>query len=271
LSPSPEDPNRAMLSAAIEKLLPLLDRIVFVGGCATGLLVTDPAAAPVRATIDVDVIPHLTTQIGYTVTELFAAGSPPSPNAAPFRSTDDVDAVIEHASYAEYMKLGEQLRQLGFRECQDEGAPVCRWVSHDLILDVMPTNSSVLGFSNRWYRAAFQNAQEVSVQGHTIRLITAPYFLATKLETFHSRGKEDYRGSHDLEDIVTVLDGRPEIEDEVGLALPDLRQYLSDEFRALTSNRDFRDALPGHLLPDDASQQRIGPLIERMKNLILEG
>ena len=129
-----------MLSTAVEKLLPLLDRIVFIGGCATGLLVTDPAAAPVRATVDVDVILHLTTQIGSTITELFAAGSPS--NAAPVRPTDDVDAVIEHASYTEYVKLGEQLRQLGFRECQDEGAPLCRWVSDHLVLDVMPTNLS---------------------------------------------------------------------------------------------------------------------------------
>ncbi|MGA7381049.1 MAG: hypothetical protein WBX03_09370 [Terriglobales bacterium] len=206
-------------------------RIVFVGGCATGLLLTDPAAAPVRATLDVDV-------------------------------------VVELASYAEYIALEEQLRRLGFQECQDEGAPICRWVSDDIVLDVMPTDSSLLGFSNRWYRAAFENAQKVSVAGHEIGLITAPYFLATKLEAFHGRGKEDYRGSRDLEDVITVLDGRPEIEDEVALAPPDFQQYLSDEFRALTLNRDFLDALPEHLLPDPASQQRIGIVLERMKNLI---
>lgn len=271
MSPNSGDPNRAMLSAAIEKLSPLLDRIVFVGGCATGLLVTDPAAAPVRATVDVDVILHLTTQIGCTITELLTASSPSSPNAAPVRPTGDVDAVVEHASYTEYVKLGKQLRRLGFHECQDEGAPVCRWVSDDLILDIMPTDSSVLHFTNRWYRAAFENAQEVSVQNHKIRLITAPYFLATKLEAFHGRGKKDYRASHDLEDIVTILDGRPEVEDEVTVASADLRQYLSDEFRALTSNRDFLDALPGHLLPDAASQERIGLLIERMQTLVREG
>ncbi len=34
----------------------LAEDLVFVGGCATGLLLTDPAAAPVRVTYDVDAI-----------------------------------------------------------------------------------------------------------------------------------------------------------------------------------------------------------------------
>jgi hypothetical protein len=71
-----------------------------------------------------------------------------------------------------------------------------------------------------------------------------------------------------LEDIVTVIDGRPELVEEVHLAPPDLRKYFSDEFRGLLSNRNFLDALPGHLLPDHASQQRAGLVLERMKRLI---
>ena len=125
----------------VEKLAPLLDRIVFVGGCATGLLITDPAAAPVRATVDVDVIVHLVNEIGYTIPELLTADSSSLPNATPVRPTADVDAVIEPSSYPDYLKLGEQLRQLGFHECTDEGAPVCRWVCGELVLDVMPTDA----------------------------------------------------------------------------------------------------------------------------------
>jgi hypothetical protein len=70
---------------------------------------------------------------------------------------------------------------------------------------------------------------------------------------------------------VTVIDGRPEIVDEVHLAPPDLQKYLSDESGALLSNRGFLDALPGHLLFDAASQQRAGLVLGRMKQLILEG
>jgi hypothetical protein len=52
-------PNLELLKLTADKLRPLLPEIVFVGGCATGLLVTDPGAAPVRATYDVDVIAEI--------------------------------------------------------------------------------------------------------------------------------------------------------------------------------------------------------------------
>jgi 3-methyladenine DNA glycosylase/8-oxoguanine DNA glycosylase len=73
--------------------------------------------------------------------------------------------------------------------------------------------------------------------------------------------------SHDLEDIVAVVDGRPELVEEVRLAESDLQQYLQDEFRHFLQNRDFLSALPGHLLPDPASQQRLGLILERMRRL----
>jgi hypothetical protein len=57
---------------------------------------------------------------------------------------------------------------------------------------------------------------------------------------------------------------------EVHLAA-ELQRYLSDEFRDLLSNRDFLEALAGHLLPDVASQQRLGLVLQRMKQLVLEG
>jgi hypothetical protein len=76
--------------------------------------------------------------------------------------------------------------------------------------------------------------------------------------------------SHDLEDIITVLDGRSEIVEETSVAPPDLRKYLSDEFQALLSNPAFIDALPGHLLPDVANQQRLGLVIERIKRFVVE-
>ena len=59
--------------------------------------------------------------------------------------------------------------------------------------------------------------------GETIKLIAAPVFIATKLEAFKDRGKDasgqpDLLGSHDLEDIITVSDRRPELIEECGVA-----------------------------------------------------
>jgi hypothetical protein len=245
---SAKNPNEHLLLAAVEKLAPLLDQIVFLGGCATGFLITDPAAAPIRSTLDVDVITELTT--------------------ASNRHAADADAVIAAASYAELLKVEDQIRKLGFRESQEKDAPRCRWVSDDLILDLMPTDPAILGFSNRWYRPALQNSQKLRIGEHEIRLVTAPYFLATKLEAFHGRGKNDYQMSHDLEDIVTVIDGRPELADEVSAAATELRNYLRDEFRKLLAVSAFRDALYGHLLPDAASQQRVPLIISRIQRMI---
>ncbi|MGA8501891.1 MAG: hypothetical protein WB683_10105 [Candidatus Sulfotelmatobacter sp.] len=270
MSPAPENPNEELLLSAVKKLAPLLNRIAFVGGCATGLLVTDPGAAPVRTTFDVDVIVELASTVGFALADGYLRQEEVQPSAAPIRATGDVDAIVGAASYGELIKLEEAMRGLGFRECVEEGAPRCRWVSGDLILDLMPTDPAILGFSNRWYRPALENAQKTRIGGYEIRVITAPYFLATKLEAFHGRGKNDF-SSHDLEDIITVVDGRPELVDEVRLAPADLQKYLSDECGTLLSNREFLDALPGHLLFDAASQQRADLVLGRMNQLVLKG
>src|SRR5713226_2508369 len=212
------DPNRQLLLSAARLLRPLLEELVFVGGCATGLLITDSAVPGVRATID-------------------------------------VDAIAEITSYGKYVQFAERLREVGFTEDASEGAPLCRWRNAEVILDVMPLDEQILGFSNRWYREAMHAAElrmlETSLQ---IRSITAPFFLATKLEAFKGRGRRDYFASHDLEDLLSVIDGRPELLEEVRDAPDDLRAYLVLEFNRFLREPRFIDSLPGHLLPDAGSQ-----------------
>src|SRR5258708_5311670 len=137
-----------------ERLKRVLPEIVFVGGCTTGLLITDPAASPVRA-------------------------------------TDDVDVIVEVASYVEYARFSARLRDLGFSEDSSEGAPICRWVIDQMTLDVMPTNENILGFSNSWFKPAIEAAAIVDLDGFELRVVTTPYFIATKLEAFRGRGKGD--------------------------------------------------------------------------------
>lgn len=47
------NPNLDILIRAVDQLGDLADDMVFVGGCATGLLITDQAAPPIRITKDV--------------------------------------------------------------------------------------------------------------------------------------------------------------------------------------------------------------------------
>jgi len=222
-----DDPNIEMLQLAAEGLGSLVDDVVFVGGCATGLLVTDLAAPPTRETMDVDVI-------------------------------------VELASSQDYHHLSEKLRNRGFREDQSDGAPMCRWLYQSVTVDVMPTDSAILGFSNRWYADAISTALNIRLPaGINIRMVTAPFFLATKLEAFHGRGHGDYMASHDLEDLIAVLDGRDSIVAEVRDS-GDVGLYLAEEFRSLLALNEFQDALLCHLPADAASQKRVAVVLQRM-------
>ena len=108
--------NLKLLMMVCHEIEPILDQTVLVGGCATELLLTDKGAPEVRYTTDVDML-------------------------------------IEVISLPEYYKTGNILKELGFRESHDV---ICRWEKNGLILDLMPTDEKVLGFSNPWYMDAIK-------------------------------------------------------------------------------------------------------------------
>jgi hypothetical protein len=100
-----------------------------------------------------------------------------------------------------------------------------------------------------------------------VRVVAPALFIATKLVAFHGRGGNDVVASHDLEDVIAVVDGRPEIVAEVAAAAVDVRAYIGTELMALLANRDFTEALAGFLLPDPASQARRGLLEARLRSM----
>lgn len=223
------NPNIELLELAVAQLGPLIDEMAFVGGCATGLLLTDAAAPPIR-------------------------------------STQDVDVLTEVATMGEYYQLLDRLKERGFSEGQDTDDHICRWTAPGVLLDVMPTNPGILGFGNEWYEQALNNAAPIELpSGTQIAVVTSPYFLATKLAAFDDRGNGDYVLSHDMEDIVAVLDGRPEITDEVSQCEEKLRKHLKARFAHLTADGNFLAALPGHLPTDAASQARLPLVHQRIK------
>jgi hypothetical protein len=98
-------------------------------------------------------------------------------------------------------------------------------------------------------------------------LITDPaHLLATKIEAFHQRGGGDYL-HHDIEDLVTLIDGRPTIADEV-LAAPDtVRRHLQAELGSLLANHDFVDRMSGHLGSTE-NRGRKNIVLARMKKIV---
>ena len=115
-------------------------------------------------------------------------------------------------------------------------------------------------------RRRLRHAQTTRLPGGTeVRVITGPYFIATKLEAFEGRGRGDHAASHDIEDVIAVIDGRPELVEEVQGSPSDLRAYLSQKFGSLLRDQRFLDGVPGHLPPDEASQGRLGIVLDRMR------
>ncbi len=132
----------------------------------------------------------------------------------------------------------------------------------------MPLDAAVLGFTNRWYPSALRSAERFTLpSGLALLVITAPLFLATKIEAFRNRGEEDYFASRDLEDIVAVVDGRPSLADEVNQSSDEVRTYVAQAVKTLLRERGFLDALPGYLLPDAASQARYERLIAALRRV----
>lgn len=221
------DPNLELLSAMAQALGPLRERLVFVGGCATGLLVTNPAAADVRP-------------------------------------TEDVDAIVEVATLAGYHAMHPLLAERGFKQTMEDGTPPFRWYWNRMQLDLVPVDERVLGFANRWYRPGFASAVTTELRpGLSLRHLDAPHFVATKFEAFNDRGARDVYLSHDLEDIITVIDGRAELADELSAADTSVRSHVIRQMRALLAHPDMQNALPGLV----AQPIRAGVVLQRLHDI----
>lgn len=222
--------NLKMLEFVARKLGELNDEVVYLGGCTTTLFINDPLSLDVRPTLD-------------------------------------VDCIIDVISLGQYYKFENKLEKRGFHRSMNDDV-TCRWHFDDIILDVMPTDEKILGWGNHWYKEAIKYAIVHQIASDlTIKSVTAPYFLATKIEAFKSRGNNDFLGSHDLEDIITVIAGCVEIADEVSTAGDNLKSYLKLIFGDLLKNDQFVQSLPGHVSDGPVTSQRVQTVIERIRKI----
>ncbi len=98
------NPNLALLTGMARAMGPLFEQVVFVGGCATGLLLDDAGLMDVRP-------------------------------------TEDVDAIVEVATLAAYHRLAEQLMQRGFKQTMADNTPPFRWYWNRMQLDLVPLDA----------------------------------------------------------------------------------------------------------------------------------
>ena len=211
----------------------LLSQMAFVGGCTTGLLLTDEFSKE---------------QV---------------------RHTDDVDLIVHLLGYVEYSNLQKQLRRLGFKDSVDNDDPICAMRLGELRVDFMPDDEKILGFSNRWYADAFSSANVYQLTNETsINVVQPVYFVATKLEAWLGRGNNDPLGSHDLEDLLSLFDGRPELLAEIEQAAPELRQYIAIKIGELLESNDFEYAVQSCAL---GNSEREALIFKRLEQAVLGG
>ncbi|WP_250655564.1 hypothetical protein [Alkalimarinus coralli] len=209
----------------------LLNEVAFVGGCTTGLHVTDDF-----------------TKEGV-------------------RYTDDVDLIISVTGYPGWNTFQERLKEKGFRVSMEDNIN-CRMRLGELIVDFMPDDEAVLGYSNRWYAEAMDAAKPYPLTPSiTIKLITPPYFIATKLEAYNGRGNNDPIGSRDIEDILCLFDGREELFRELKESSQDLREYISEQVALLLDHNDFEYAVQSTAKGDVDREDLLFERLEAVKLL----
>lgn len=179
------------------------------------------------------------------------------------RSTKDVDFIVSVASYAGYQELSQKLRDVGFKEYipEEDEAPLCRFVCDGILVDVMPDDEGILGFSNEWFKPSQKDPVIYDLpDGTQIKIVKAKYLLATKLAAFFGR-KIDILESKDAEDICILINGRDALIDEVLQGSSELITYIQCNMSKFMEDSQFEYLFANALNGEEP--ERIEIVLER--------
>lgn len=182
------------------------------------------------------------------------------------RVTKDVDVMMDIRSRKEYHQVDALLERLGFRHDMRENAPICRWICEGVTVDVLPIHEDVLGWKSKWFDVALDEASEIKIGERVVRVISAPFFVALKLEAFEDRGQNDFIGSTDFEDIICLFNGRESIVEEIA-ASKRLRTFLSAKFAGYLSSTELVDAIDGFVQTEDNPDGRKNLILQRFRTV----
>lgn len=218
--------NREAIVTVAQVLHEIDPSVVFVGGAVLGLYVNDPAAEDVRPTKDVDIVLQIMTE-------------------------------------GKLESLRKKLTAKRFKQTAEDTV-LCRFRYESVLIDVMSTHAVGWAPTNPWFSTGFSNAESIPVEQTQIRILPLSYFLATKFSAFHERGGNDPRTSHDIEDIVYILDNRMDLVEQIKRSQPDVREYLKKEFSTILQNITFQEAIRGHL-SQETQTKRFAIIMERAR------
>lgn len=202
--------NLQVVAEVARALKELREDVVFVGGAIVSVYIDDPAADEVRPTADIDL-------------------------------------TIDALGLSDWVNIQERLAELGFHP-DPFGSSICSYKYKDIPVDFMPMTSGHLGPANRWYSACLNSVEEMNVHGIGVKIFSAPAFIATKLEAFFDRG-QDWRTSHDVEDVIYLIDNRSTIVEEVHQSDPQVKMFIQTSFRELKNRGLLSETLQAHIHP----------------------
>ena len=220
--------NLGVVAEIANALGDLNESIVFVGGAVVSVYADDDAADEVRPTQDIDL-----------TLKLF-----------------DINQ----------QDLDKQLAERGFHP-DIHGHAICSYKYKDIAVDVTASIDSMRGPTNRWYAIGFDSLEEVTIKGETIQILSAPCYLATKFEAYNHRGEDDYRTSHDFEDIIYVLDNRTTIVEEIKQTDEHIKEFLLEELTKVLKSSYSEEILSAHLHPL-ILEERYPMLLRKIHNIL---
>lgn len=180
------------------------------------------------------------------------------PEGAALRATKDVDCISTRSPWVLQEKALGELCTRGV--LTPDAAVLCRYriVGTDVDVDVLSPDGFNVGGVNPWFARAAACAEPYDAgDGRSVRCVTPPYFLATKLVAFADRGP-DAQSSKDAEDIVAVAVEIPDLVEQVEAA--GLRAEIAKLWaRALEKYAlvvdDLQDLIDWHLDRGDAQNR----------------
>lgn len=220
--------NRKATSQVAVALGELNKDVVYVGGAMVSLYIDDSAAEDVRP-------------------------------------TKDIDITLEIANVGELEKLRVALEDKGFIQSVEDDV-ICRFRLNEIKVDVMSTTEVGWAPANPWFAPGFENSITEEVEKVEIRILTLPYFLATKFTAFEGRGGGDPRMSHDFEDIVYLLNYTSNFKDQIQESDPEVKQYLKEQFLAIRDKGNMQEAIIGNLYHED-QEVRFDRIMREIKEI----
>ncbi|QQS05991.1 MAG: hypothetical protein IPK50_03660 [Fibrobacterota bacterium] len=203
-----------------------------------------------------------TAFVGGAVVELYVD----DPAAPPVRNTADIDCVVSVTDRQGMRQWEEVLRGRGFRHDLQQGAPICRWIYDGTIVDVMPADGDVLGFTNPWYGPGLENTIWYRLpSGTEIRIFALPWYVGTKMVAAKGRGGNDLRWSHDFEDVIYLWDCIPDFVDRLMRASADLVVWIAKEMKEWRQRPELREAV--ECVVEQGSPHRVRRILSELEEL----